>query len=366
MKNNKSRYMLALSMMLLMGLFVISCGSKDVNPTSPTLSSSEEPTSEEPTTGTTSTVSGVAATGAAMTGTVTLKDSNGTVLGPQAIGAGGTFSFDVTGLTPPFYIRAEDTTGTGEVLYSVSMGPGTGNVNPLTNLIVAAAAGVNDPADVYNDPGSHPIDQTALDDAVEDVQDVLAVLLDDYDADNVDPLTDPFTIGEGLDLFFDEVGVDMDTTGGVVTFLDSNNDQLCQTDITALVTGVSYAPVAVDGNGIATSSGTLLATLSLAVSEGDLDGSTLSYQDEAEALTLKDTSITEITLEGNIATIKGTGSLFSTLESGNGYDFIATITDDDPLDSIGIMISTPSATSTVYELTSQPLTSGDFTITLNP
>ena len=40
MKKNKLRYMLALSMMLLMGLFVISCGSKDVNPPPPDISQS--------------------------------------------------------------------------------------------------------------------------------------------------------------------------------------------------------------------------------------------------------------------------------------------------------------------------------------
>ena len=61
MKNNKSRYMLALSMMLLMGLFVISCGSKDVNPTSPNIT-------EDGQTGTVSTIEG--------TGSVDLLDAD--------------------------------------------------------------------------------------------------------------------------------------------------------------------------------------------------------------------------------------------------------------------------------------------------
>ena len=40
MKENKLlRYMLALSMMLVMGMFVISCGSKDVNPPAPDIKS---------------------------------------------------------------------------------------------------------------------------------------------------------------------------------------------------------------------------------------------------------------------------------------------------------------------------------------
>ena len=369
MKENKLlRYMLALSMMLVMGMFVISCGSKDVNPKAPALESGGGGGGDS----SSATVSGVAATGKPMIGTVTLKDSTGEVVGPQAIGADGTFSFDVTGLIPPFYIRAEDS-GTSEVLYSVSMESGTGNVNPLTNLIVAAAAGVDDPADVYDK--LLPISETDLDTAVGDIQDVLAVLLDDYEADNVDPLTDPFTIGQGLDLFFDKVDVDVDN--GVVTFKDKDTDGLlCETEIVDLVGSVSYAPVTVDGNGYVTLSGGFKASLSLDVSEEALDIATLIYKDDSEeSILLESTSITDISLDGNIATITGngkiepiksTGNLFSNLNTEN-VSFIATVTDgssDFSLDAMGIKIF---RTSTTYNFTSTPLTGGDgFTITLNP
>ena len=77
-----------------------------------------------------STVSGVAATGAPMSGTAYLKDSTGnqmsTPINPQT----GMFTFDVSGKTPPFMLTAGS-------LYSMADGPGTANINPLSNLMVA-------------------------------------------------------------------------------------------------------------------------------------------------------------------------------------------------------------------------------------
>src|SRR3989338_4099388 len=104
-----------------------------------------------PTTTTTSQkVSGVAAAGLPVVGFVYLKDSASTptTKGPTEIGSDGSFSFDVTGLTAPFYLRAQGSVvGTSYDLYSATTASsGTANINPLTNLAVASAAGVSDPS----------------------------------------------------------------------------------------------------------------------------------------------------------------------------------------------------------------------------
>src|ERR1039457_1503516 len=86
----------------------------------------------------TPTVSGVAASGAPMTGTVFLKDSaNHPEMSTTINSQTGAFSFDVSGKTAPYMLR----TGT---LYSMSSGPGTANINPMTHLMVADAAGFAD------------------------------------------------------------------------------------------------------------------------------------------------------------------------------------------------------------------------------
>ncbi|MFQ5900821.1 MAG: hypothetical protein ACE5IH_04625, partial [Thermodesulfobacteriota bacterium] len=182
----------------------------------------DEGTSGPGPTGGTKTVSGVAAAGAPIIGYVYLKDYTGTILGPNEINVDGSFSFDVTGLTAPFYLRADGAVGSnGYDLYSVATGEGTANINPLTSITVAAAANVNDPASVYNDPASYSMPQTALDQAVADIQSMLQPLLDAYNA-NVNPITDSFTADHtGLDGLFDLVAVDVDTSTGTTTVTDN-------------------------------------------------------------------------------------------------------------------------------------------------
>lgn len=79
------------------------------------------------------TLSGTAATGAPVAGaTVTLKDRNG-VSRTTTTASNGSYSLNVTGLTPPFLVRVE---GGTTVLYSTAANDGTLNVHPFTNLIV--------------------------------------------------------------------------------------------------------------------------------------------------------------------------------------------------------------------------------------
>jgi len=171
--------------------------------------------------GTAQTVSGVAAAGAPIIGYAYLKDSAGHTLGPNEIAQDGSFSFAVTGLTAPFYLRAEGSVGsTGYDLYSAATGAGTANINPLTNVAVAAAAGVNDPASAYGNPAQYPITQANLDTAIADIQTMLKPLLDAFTA-NTNPLTGSYaTDHTGLDAVLDVVKVELDTTSGAVTVTD--------------------------------------------------------------------------------------------------------------------------------------------------
>jgi hypothetical protein len=124
-------------------------------------------------------ISGVAAAGAPIIGFAYLKDGNGTTLGPQEIAADGRFSFDVKGLTAPFILQAQGSAG-GETytLHSVALGAGTANINPLTNLVVAAASGGQAPNTVYDNWNSSSTDQQSVDSAVAAIRTALAPLLE--------------------------------------------------------------------------------------------------------------------------------------------------------------------------------------------
>jgi hypothetical protein len=157
-----------------------------------------------------SSISGVAAAGAPLSGNAYLKDSANNTIGPVPIGADGSFSFDVTGLTPPFYLFATGSVeSTPYSLYSVTTSSGgIANINPLTNVIVAAAAGGIDPASVYNNPTAHPVTKEDLDKAITDLRTLLGPLLAEYDAENIDPVSDPFAADHTkLDELFDLLAI---------------------------------------------------------------------------------------------------------------------------------------------------------------
>ncbi len=173
------------------------------------------------------TVSGVAAAGAPLTGVVYLRDSTGAELGPVAMSATGDFSFDVTGLTPPFLIEAEGKAGTSNYrLHSVATAPGTANVNPLTEMAASAALGA-DPAVVFNDPAAHaaalePLAlEAAMDQAIADIKQMLQPLLDSFEANFVNPFTDAYVADStGLDAIFDVVTIEVNNTTGAASVVD--------------------------------------------------------------------------------------------------------------------------------------------------
>ncbi len=167
------------------------------------------------------TVAGVAASGAQLIGYAFLKDSAGVVLGPRSIGRDGAFSFDVSGMTPPYYLKAEGNVGgRAGKLYSFAASSGTAHINPLTNIAFASAAGANNPSLVYNSPSSYALTQAGLDAATTSLRDMLAPLLDGY-AGNINPFTGPYTADHtGLDGLLDVASVELDTATGAVTVTD--------------------------------------------------------------------------------------------------------------------------------------------------
>jgi hypothetical protein len=159
-------------------------------------------------------VSGIAASGAPMTGTVFLKDSaNNPEMSTTINAQTGAFSFDVSGKTAPYMLRA----GT---LYSMSSGPGTANINPMTHLMVADAAGFGDMTAMnafYNSPNATQMDTISgkMGTALLHMQQTMAPLLSAYGVANVNPVTGTIIIGQGMDRMFDDVKMTINASGTV-------------------------------------------------------------------------------------------------------------------------------------------------------
>ena len=161
----------------------------------------------------TSTVSGVASIGAPMSGNVFLKDAANSLEMTTIITQNGAFSFDVNGKTAPFMLRAGS-------LYSMSSGPGTANINPMTHLMVADAASFANMSTMnnfYNHPDGTTMGTISgrMGTALQDMRQKMAPLLDKYGAANVDPITGPIVIGQGMDRMFDDVKMTLDASGNV-------------------------------------------------------------------------------------------------------------------------------------------------------
>lgn len=169
--------------------------------------------------GSTSTVSGVAAAGAPLVGKVFLKDSSTPAKElSTAINADGSFSFNVDSLIPPFILKSEGVAGNANSeFYSLSLGTGIANINPLSHLAIVQANNGIDPAILYANPSSkiHTI-SAALPTIINDIQTKLSLLLSHFNASNINFISDSFQANHrGLDELFDYVVVKV--ANGTVT-----------------------------------------------------------------------------------------------------------------------------------------------------
>lgn len=181
-------------------------------------------------------VSGVAATGAPVSGTITVKDSS---VPPKTISSttahNGSFSLNVAGFQAPYVLKAAwNQNGNAEELYALANGPGTSNINPLTNAAFAAAANVSDPSMFNGDPDAivMHLASTNQRSVMRKLMQKLAQLFtlygvtqdaehDEYEADHT-----------GLDALFDDVKIAVSNgkiivtnrkTGGVIFQASVNN-----------------------------------------------------------------------------------------------------------------------------------------------
>lgn len=187
--------------------------------------------------GTTSTevVSGVAAVGAPLAGQVTLRDSSSEPREKVAqIDQNGAFALNVTGMTPPYMLQANGTVGgTTYQIHSFARNSGTANVNPLSNIIVANAAGVTDPAALFADSEDHMKQVSAnLSAATTRVMTALQPLLSQYGADGTDPITSSYSANhQNLDLMFDQVKITL--SGGTMTIVNNQSGSvICSGSVT--------------------------------------------------------------------------------------------------------------------------------------
>ena len=156
-------------------------------------------------------VSGTAAAGAPMSGEVVIKDSSAPSQQRTGVIGDGSFAVDVTGMKAPFVLQATGTVnGVDCTLYSYADSTGIANINPLSNVIVAAAAGVDDPSAAFDSADSDKNNKIGanLSNTVTLLQSKLQPLLQQYNAENVHPITTPYLVnGLGLDGMFDNVTI---------------------------------------------------------------------------------------------------------------------------------------------------------------
>jgi hypothetical protein len=208
-------------------------------------------------------LSGVAATGAAIAGRIYLKDAAGHELFVDTLD--GNYSFVLTGLTPPYMLKAQWVIGgVTHTLYSFSPSSGRANITPLTQMIVAAAAGTDvlDPVYAIGNPATFATLSSALPTATAQLQQSLKPLLTHYSAQSIDPITGNFAADHtGMDALLDSISVNYlsgsvivadKTSGAAVLEAPVNNfaHALAMPEWAAADAAIANDPdVAVDANG---------------------------------------------------------------------------------------------------------------------
>ncbi len=165
-------------------------------------------------------LSGNASVGAPLAGQVSLKDSSSpSQQRTTVIGSDGSFAFDITGLKAPFVLQGTgNVAGTAYKLQSFADGVGIANVNPLSNVMVASAAGIKDPEQLYAAPDPATLQKIKSDLPVvtSDLLNQLKPLLKLYSAVGKDPIKDNYNSDhQGLDGLFDNVNITI--PNGVIT-----------------------------------------------------------------------------------------------------------------------------------------------------
>ena len=189
------------------------------------------------------TISGTAAGGAPLIGTVTVKDSRGIERSRNInLAAAGAYSIDVTGLTPPFVLRADGAVGGTSVTYFsgtdnvVTNGNINVNVTPFTDLIIGNIAG-QIAANYYSGGNFSTLTTQALTVAQQQLRDRLLPLLQAVGLNNTDDLLRAsFSAnGTGIDAALDLVKVTVNPNTNIATILNLANNQAITDDLASRI-----------------------------------------------------------------------------------------------------------------------------------
>jgi hypothetical protein len=153
-------------------------------------------------------LTGTAATGAPIAGLVTVKDANGDETPASITGTDGSFTLDVTGMTPPFLLKIMPSDGSA-TLYSFATTNGhTVNLTPTTNLAMFLASGNADLDAIYAAWDGTAITATE----VATAEAIVRANLEDQinaaglDANSFDLFTSPFSADStGIDAVMDDL-----------------------------------------------------------------------------------------------------------------------------------------------------------------
>jgi mono/diheme cytochrome c family protein len=172
-------------------------------------------------------VSGNASVGAPLAGKVSLKDSSGTPLVRTTdIAADGSFAIDVTGMKAPFILEATgNAAGSTYTLHSFTDGTGTANVNPLSDAIVASAAGDDDASESYNNSDHDKLHRISsnLQATVNTLLAKIQHLLLQYNVQNTNPITAHYISNHiGLDDMFDHVKITVNK--GILSIINTGKN----------------------------------------------------------------------------------------------------------------------------------------------
>lgn len=170
-----------------------------------------------------STVSGVAATGAPIAyKKIYLRDSSPLFKNMSSFtSSGGEYSFPVTSMTPPFFLKTTDSNG--KDLYSVGTGAGRVNVNPLSSLAVANAAGTGDPRKVFMNISSLGMPTrftpATVKSATDNIQNMIKPLTEGYNLASFNPISGSFSANsiDPFDCLLDNIKVNFDAATGNVS-----------------------------------------------------------------------------------------------------------------------------------------------------
>jgi len=171
-------------------------------------------------------VSGVAAVGDPLSGQVSLKDSsNPSKLKTTVIDKDGLFAFDVSDMQAPYVLQATGSAaGENYKLHSFADGTGTANINPLSDVIVATAAGDDDPEDVFEKADSAKCKRIRnnMETTVAVLLNKLQPLLKQYNAEHTNPITSRYIANHlDLDEMFDKVKIKV--SKGILTIINKKS-----------------------------------------------------------------------------------------------------------------------------------------------